>query len=191
MTTRTGKSIILSAPSGAGKTTITRHLLNAGLGLEFSVSATSRPARPQEVHGKDYLFITPDEFRLRIDAGEFVEWEEVYPGKYYGTLRSHLEHIWGRGHHAVFDVDVLGGRNLKQIFQGQALALFVRPPSLEVLAERLHARGTETPESLRQRINKASLELAHEPHFDHVLLNDDRVRVCAEAEAVVRKFLAR
>ncbi|MCC7503067.1 MAG: guanylate kinase [Flavobacteriales bacterium] len=185
-----GKSIIVSAPSGAGKTTIVRHLLNEGLGLEFSVSATSRPMRANEVDGKDYFFLSVDEFRGRIAAGEFVEYEEVYPGRFYGTLRSELERIWEAGHHAIFDVDVVGGLDLKEIYQTKALALFVSPPSLEALEHRLNHRNTETPETLRMRVEKAEHEMSFRDRFDAVIVNDDRERACNEASSLVRTFLS-
>lgn len=185
-----GKSIIVSAPSGAGKTTIVRHLLSEGLGLEFSVSATSRPMRANEVDGRDYFFLSVDEFRGRIAAGEFVEYEEVYPGRFYGTLRSELERIWAAGHHAIFDVDVVGGLDLKEIYQTKALALFVSPPSLEALEHRLNHRNTETPETLRMRVEKAEHEMTFRERFDAVIVNDDRERACTEATALVRTFLS-
>ncbi len=185
-----GRSIIVSAPSGAGKTTIVRHLLEQGLGLEFSISATSRPRREGEVDGKDYFFLSVDEFKGRIRAGEFVEYEEVYPGRFYGTLRSELERIWEAGHHAIFDVDVVGGLDLKEIYQTKALALFVSPPSVEVLEQRLNHRNTETPETLRMRVEKAEHELTFRDRFDAVIVNADRETACAEATALVRKFLS-
>jgi guanylate kinase len=185
-----GRSIIVSAPSGAGKTTIVRHLLEQGLGLEFSISATSRPMRAGEVDGKDYFFLSVDEFKGRIRAGEFVEYEEVYPGRFYGTLRSELERIWEAGHHAIFDVDVVGGLDLKEIYQTKALALFVSPPSVDVLEQRLNHRNTETPETLRMRVEKAEHEMTFRDRFDAVIVNDDRETACAEAVALVRKFLS-
>jgi guanylate kinase len=185
-----GKSIIVSAPSGAGKTTIVRHLLEQGLGLEFSVSATSRPKREGEVDGTDYFFLSVDEFKGRIAAGEFVEYEEVYPGRFYGTLRSELERIWEAGHHAIFDVDVVGGLDLKEIYQTKALALFVSPPSVEALEQRLNHRNTETPETLRMRVEKAEHEMTFRDRFDAVVVNEDRERACAEATALVREFLS-
>ena len=158
----TGKCIIVSAPSGAGKTTIVHHLLTRDLNLAFSVSATSRVRRVYEVDGKDYFFITPEEFKRRIADDAFVEWEEVYPGQFYGTLKSQLERIWSLGQHAIFDVDVVGGLHLKKIFGDRALAIFVEPPSLATLEERLHQRGTETRESLRPARDR---EDEHGAHF--------------------------
>ncbi len=185
-----GKCIIVSAPSGAGKTTIVRHLLGRGLGLDFSVSATSRPKRGYERDGQDYFFIAADEFRKRIAAGAFVEWEEVYPGRFYGTLRSEIERIWGEGRHPIFDVDVVGGLRLKEIFGDKALSLFVSPPTIEALEQRLLLRGTETPETLRVRMDKASHELTFTVKYDHVLINDDMHQACEEAYGTVRAFLA-
>ncbi len=190
MTIATGKSIIVSAPSGAGKTTIVHHLLSLDIGLEFSVSATSRPMRANEVDGKDYHFLSVEEFKSRIAAGEFVEYEEVYPGRFYGTLRSELERIWSNGHHAIFDVDVVGGLDLKEVYQTNALALFVAPPSLDALELRLYGRKTETVESLRMRIDKAAHEMTFQDRFDAVIVNDDRDRACREASKLVRTFLA-
>jgi guanylate kinase len=187
---KSGKSIILSAPSGAGKTTIVHRLLAAGLGLEFSVSATSRPMRPNEVNGRDYWFMSPEQFRLNIEDDAFVEWEEVYPGQFYGTLRQELDRIWHTGKHAIFDVDVVGGSDLKSVFGPNALALFISPPSLPVLEQRLRARGTETPERLADRVAKAEREMQYTTHFDHVIVNDDLERACAEAFELVKAFLA-
>ncbi|MBK6341543.1 MAG: guanylate kinase [Flavobacteriales bacterium] len=185
-----GKAIIVSAPSGAGKTTIVRHLMDRGLGLAFSVSATTRPMRSSERDGHDYWFLSEEEFKRRITAGDFVEWEEVYPGRFYGTLREEVLRIQGEGRYPVFDVDVEGGLNLKKEFGDDALALFIAPPSLQALEQRLNARGTETPESLAKRVGKAAHELTYAPRFDRTVVNDDLNGACAEAEALVRQFLA-
>ncbi len=184
-----GKLIIFSAPSGSGKTTFVRHLLKLDLGLEFSVSACSRTPREGEIDGKDYYFLTASEFRKKIDAGEFVEWEEVYPGQYYGTLKSELERIWAKGNHVVFDVDVVGGLNLKKTFGKQALSVFIQAPSPEVLEKRLRARSSDDEASLRRRIDKASHEMEYAPGFDRIIVNDDLDRALHEAEAMVRRFL--
>lgn len=184
-----GKCIIVSAPSGAGKTTIVHHLLGRDLGLAFSVSATSRPKRGKEEDGKDYHFITAEEFRKRIDAGAFLEWEEVYPGRFYGTLRSEIDRIWRKGRHPIFDVDVVGGLRLKEIFGAKALSIFVSPPTIEALEQRLQLRGTETEESLRVRMGKAAEELSYSNKYDHVLINDDMDQACQEAYEAVRGFL--
>lgn len=185
-----GRCVIISAPSGAGKTTIVHRLLEQGLGLAFSVSATSRERRAHEVDGKDYFFITADDFRARIADGAFIEWEEVYPGRFYGTLRSEIQRIWSEGHSPIFDVDVVGGLHLKAVFGDQALALFVAPPSLEVLEQRLRARGTETEQGLKDRVGKAEHELSFAPRFDAIIVNDDLERACAEALDRVQRFLA-
>lgn len=185
----TGKCIIVSAPSGAGKTTIVHHLLGRGIGLAFSVSATSRPMRAHERNGHDYFFITADEFRARIAAGAFVEWEEVYPGRFYGTLRSEVERIWREGRHPIFDVDVVGGLRLKEIFGRAALSIFVSAPTIAALEQRLLLRGTETPETLRTRMDKAAHEIAYSGRYDRVLLNDDMGRACQEAYEMVQAFL--
>ncbi|HRO38356.1 MAG TPA: guanylate kinase [Flavobacteriales bacterium] len=185
-----GKCIIVSAPSGAGKTTIVRYLLGCGLGLDFSISATNRPKRDHEQDGRDYFFITTAEFRQRIGAGAFVEWEEVYPGRYYGTLRAEIERIWANGRAPIFDVDVVGGLRLKEIFGEQALSIFVSPPTIEALEERLLLRGTETAETLRTRMDKAGQELAYSTRYDRILLNDDMQRACEEAYEVVNAFLS-
>lgn len=186
-----GRAIIVSAPSGAGKTTIVRHLMERGLGLAFSVSATTRPMRGNERDGHDYWFLSEPEFRRRIAANAFVEWEEVYPGRFYGTLRDELTRIQAAGSHPVFDVDVEGGLNLKKEFGASALALFIAPPSLEALERRLRDRGTENPESLAKRVGKAAHELSYAPRFDRTVVNDDLGRACSEAETLVREFLAR
>lgn len=187
---KSGKCVIISAPSGAGKTTIVRSLLAKGLRLAFSVSATSRAKRGYEVDGQDYFFITPEEFKQRIDADAFVEWEEVYPGQYYGTLRSEIDRIWSEGNCAIFDVDVVGGLHLKEVFGDRALGVFVSPPSVEVLEQRLLARNTETPESLRKRVDKAAHEMTFAPRFDTIVVNDTLEHACQEAYEQVKRFLA-
>lgn len=184
-----GKCVICSAPSGAGKTTIVHHLLRQIPGLSFSVSATSRPIRTQERDGVDYHFLSPAEFERRIAEDAFVEWEEVYPGRFYGTLRSEVDRIWASGKDIIFDVDVVGGLHLKERFGAQALALFIEPPSIEVLAERLQLRGTETAETLRVRVDKATHEMETADRFDAVVVNHDLDQACAEALALVRNFL--
>lgn len=186
----TGKLIILSAPSGAGKTTIMKHLLKAFPNLEFSVSATSRGPRTGESHGVDYYFMTSDEFLRNIEAGAFVEWEEVYTGTHYGTLRSELERIWGKGNAIVFDVDVKGGLRLKQIFGDQALAIFVMPPSLEELRKRLEGRGTDSAENIDRRVAKACQEMEDAPNFDVIVLNEDLDKAVAEAVGRIKDFLS-
>jgi guanylate kinase len=184
-----GRSVIVSAPSGAGKTTIVHHLLRRLPVLEFSVSATNRAMRANEENGRDYWFLSTEAFEAKIAAGEFVEWEEVYPGRFYGTLRAELDAIWERGRCAVFDVDVKGGTRLKDILGNSALGMFIAPPSIDALGERLLARGTESPESLRTRLDKADLELGFAPRFDITVVNDDLLRACLEAEAHVEQFL--
>ncbi len=189
MTSPDGKCIIVSAPSGAGKTTLVRHLLMQEASLAFSVSATSRAKRDYEVDGVDYFFLGADEFRRRIEADEFVEWEEVYPGQFYGTLKHELRRIWNTGKHPVFDVDVVGGLDLKEIFGPNALALFVAPPSINALEQRLRNRGTETEDSLKKRVAKAHHELTFANQFDVVVVNDDLDRACSEAFRKVSDFL--
>ncbi|MFN6116506.1 MAG: guanylate kinase [Flavobacteriales bacterium] len=184
-----GKCVILSAPSGAGKTTIVKHLLAQDLKLTFSVSATTRPPRNGEIHGRDYYFISEAEFKGNIAAGEFVEWEEVYPGRFYGTYRSEVERIWAEGHHAIFDIDVIGGLDLKEIYQTRALAIFVSPPSVEALERRLRDRGTEDDGTLKVRVEKAVHELSFADRFDATIVNDDLEAACAEAVSLVRLFL--
>ena len=185
-----GKAIIFSAPSGAGKTTIVRHLMGLpGLHLAFSVSATTRAKRDYEKDGVDYYFISADEFLQRARNGEFIEWEEVYTGQYYGTLKSEIERIWSRGEHVIFDLDVVGGLNLKKILGERALAVFVKPPSIDTLVQRLEARSTETPEKIAQRVAKAHHEMEYEPRFDTVVINDDLTTALREAEERVSHFL--
>lgn len=183
------KLIIFSAPSGAGKTTIVHHLLKKIPELEFSISATTRPPRGREADGKDYYFISQEEFLHRVAKHEFVEFEEVYSGTYYGTLRAELDRIWEKGRHVIFDVDVEGGLRLKKKFPRQALAVFVQPPSLEVLKQRLARRRTDSPEKLKERISKAEHELQYAGEFDVILLNDDLDKACKKAEELVTDFL--
>lgn len=184
-----GKCIIFSAPSGAGKTTIVQHLLKQNLGLEFSVSACSRDPRENEVDGKDYYFLGVEGFRNKIQSNAFVEWEEVYSNNFYGTLKSEMQRIWGEGKTVIFDVDVIGGLNLKKQFQGEAYAVFVQPPSYEELEKRLRGRSTESEEKINQRMEKAAKELSFAPKFDFILVNDDLATACIKAEELVTKFL--
>ncbi len=185
-----GKAVIISAPSGAGKTTIVRHLLNIpSFRLSFSVSACTRPMRGGEVDGRDYHFMTVARFKDLIDENAFVEWEEVYKNNYYGTLKSEVEGIWDLNRHVLFDVDVMGGLNLKSKFAGQALAVFIKPPSIEVLKQRLESRGTESEDKIRNRINKASLEMKYAPKFDVIVVNDKLEDALKETEKLVSDFL--
>lgn len=184
------KLIIIAAPSGAGKTSVTRHLLKAFPSqLTFSISCATRPPRHYEKHGVDYYFISADEFRRRIDQHEFAEWEMVYHDKYYGTLKSELNRIWGHHKVPLLDVDVKGGINIQEQYPKRSLSLFIEPPSIEELERRLKARGTETPESLKARIEKASYEMTFKDRFDHIIINDVLERTCGEAEQIVQKFL--
>lgn len=181
--------MIFSAPSGAGKTSIVKGVLKQTPQLAFSVSACSRPMRPGEVDGLDYYFLSPDDFRRKIQEGAFLEWEEVYPGSYYGTLYSEVERIWGMNKHVVFDVDVAGALTIKKKFNDRALAIFVRPPSLEVLKERLVSRKTETEESLQKRLGKAEHELSFEGQFDRIVVNDKLDEAITEATELVHRFI--
>jgi guanylate kinase len=183
------KAIIVSAPSGAGKTTIVRRLMAALPILEFSVSACSRLKRENETDGIDYYFISPEAFRKKIEADEFVEWQEVYPENYYGTLKSELMRIWKEGKIPVFDVDVIGGLNLKKYFGEDALSIFIQPPSVETLEYRLRNRGTESEESLRKRIGKSMQELGYSDRFDRTVVNDALDRSSNEAIRIVEEFL--
>ena len=184
-----GKLIIFSAPSGSGKTTLVHYVMEKIPKLSFSVSATSRPPRPGEKDGVDYYFISVEDFRRKIKEGAFVEWQEVYENQYYGTLKSEVEKIRVRGHSVVFDVDVKGGVNIKKIYRDQALAIFVKPPSLKVLEERLRRRSTEDEESLRKRLERAAFELGFESRFDKVVVNDQLEKAQQEALHLVREFL--
>lgn len=184
-----GKLIIFSAPSGSGKTTIVKDLLGRGLPLEFSVSACTREPRSNEVNRKDYYFISLDDFRGKIENGDFVEWEEVYSGLLYGTLKSELERIWKAGKHVVFDVDVAGGLNLKKQFKSRALAIFVMPPSVEELENRLKSRGTDAADEILTRIEKAREEISLAADFDFVLVNDDLDEALNKAFIAVSRFL--
>jgi guanylate kinase len=184
-----GRLIIFSAPSGAGKTTIVRSLLRQGLPLAFSVSATSRARRAGEEHGRDYWFLSADEFRERIDRGDFLEWEEVYENQFYGTLRSEIDRLHEAGLHVLFDVDVVRGLNIKRQFGDRALSVFVMPPSLGELEERLRQRNSESDETLRKRIAKAGHELTYADRFDVVLLNDDLATAQEEALRLVKDFI--
>ncbi len=186
-----GKIIIFSAPSGSGKTTIVRELLARYPQLEFSVSATSRAPRGTERDGVDYYFLTHDQFMQAVAENRFVEWEEVYQGTCYGTLRSEMERIWQKGHTIAFDVDVIGGLNLKRLFGGDACSVFVMPPSVAELRRRLESRGTDSPEVIDRRVAKAEFELTKAPEFDHVVVNNRLDEAVAEVCALVEKFLAR
>jgi len=187
----TGKLIIFSAPSGAGKTTIVRHLLSKYPDqLAFSISACTRQPRGNEVDGKDYYFISQEDFLHKIAQKEFVEFEEVYAGAYYGTLRSEIERIWADNKAVIFDIDVIGGLHLKNKFKDQALAIFVQPPSLEVLSQRLYGRGTDTIDKLNERIEKAKKELKYADQFDVILENDDLTTACDKAEKLIDRFIS-
>ncbi len=187
-----GKSrrvLIISAPSGAGKTTLVKYLLNAGLPLMFSVSATSRKPRGSEVDGREYYFITSAEFRRKIKKGEFLEWQEVYSDHYYGTLRSEIYRIAGEGKRVLFDVDVQGGINLKKIFGKDALAIFIMPPSVDELRTRLLKRGTDSAEKIEMRMEKAATEILLADRFDRVIVNDGLEKACSEILEVVTEFI--
>jgi guanylate kinase len=185
----TGKLIIISAPSGAGKTTIVQHLLRSDLGLEFSVSACSREKREGEVDGKDYYFLPVETFKEKIRKEEFIEWEEVYQGQYYGTLRSEIDRIWASGRHVIFDVDVIGGLNLKQKFPHNALSVFIMPPSVSELENRLASRSSDSKESIAKRVEKAEREISYSDQFDIVIINDVLETALKETREVVHTFL--
>lgn len=183
------KAIIISAPSGAGKTTIVKALLEQVPELEFSVSACTRAPRNGEVNGKDYWFITPEEFRAKVANNELVEWQEVYPGSFYGTLKSELERIWNRGNAVIFEVDAIGGINLKKYFGNDALSVFIRPPSIETLEDRLRNRNTDDAASIEKRMAKAIFELSFAENFDEIVVNDNLEMAVTKVVALVKDFL--
>ena len=184
-----GKLVIFSAPSGSGKTTIVRELLKRFDCFEFSISATSRQPRGQEQDGVDYYFLSNDEFRSRVERDEFVEWEEVYAGTCYGTLKSEMERIWSKGNVIVFDVDVIGGINLKRLFGDDACSIFIMPPSVEELERRLRGRGTDSEEVIQKRIAKAEFELSKSSDFDFTVVNDILVDAVKETSSIIENFL--
>lgn len=184
-----GKLVIFSAPSGSGKTTLVHYIMTQVPNLEFSVSATNRKARPEEKDGVDYYFLSTKVFKEKISRGDFVEWEEVYDNQFYGTLKSEVERIRDKGHSVIFDVDVKGGLSIKKIYGEEALAVFIRPPSIAVLEKRLHHRSTESEESINKRIARASYELGFENKFDVVLVNDELEKSKSSSLAVVNDFL--
>ena len=187
---KTGKCIIFSAPSGAGKTTIVHSLLKKDLGLEFSVSACSRDPRGQEVDGVDYHFLGIEGFKAHIEKDAFIEWEEVYKDNFYGTLKSAVHSIWEKGNTVVFDVDVIGGINLKNIFGKNAISIFIQPPSIEELENRLRKRSTETEDKIQLRMSKAAEELAHSKDFDKIIVNDNLEEAILKVEQEITQFLA-
>ncbi len=183
------KLIIVAAPSGAGKTTIVHHLLEQFDELDFSVSATTRQKRTDEQEGRDYYFFSPQQFKSLIRAGEFVEWEEVYENQFYGTLKQEIERLWQKGKNIIFDIDVKGALNIKNTYPERSLTIFVKPPSIEALRERLQQRETENPESLQKRLRRVEEEMQYEKYFDRVLVNNDLSKALREAEEMVREFL--
>jgi len=184
-----GKLIVFSAPSGSGKTTLVQFLLQQKLPLGFSISATSRKARGKEENGKDYYFLTEKAFRKKIKEEAFVEFEEVYKGTFYGTLKSELERLWNEGKHVMFDIDVVGGLNIKKKYPDNTLSLFIQPPSLKVLEQRLKDRGTESEKKIQLRLAKSEKELTYSKHFDHVILNDDLELAKKQVLSLVQQFL--
>jgi guanylate kinase len=189
MKSTSGKLVIFSAPSGAGKSTLVHYLLPKFTELSFSISATSRALRGAEKHGEDYYFLTAEDFQKRAKNDEFLEWEEVYAGTYYGTLKSEVQRLWDEGKTVVFDIDVVGGLNLKKIFGPHALAMFVQAPSIEELEKRLRGRGTDSEEKIAERLAKASLEIERATEFDNIIVNDDLERAKKEAAEVLQNFL--
>ena len=186
---KNGRLLIFSAPSGSGKTTIVKHLLTSRDDLMFSISATSRSPRGDEIDGRDYYFLSEKEFKKKVTDGDFLEWEEVYTGAFYGTLRSEVERIWKMGKHVIFDMDVVGGMNLKNQFGDRALAVFVKPPDMHELERRLRSRGTDSEEKIQQRLEKAEAELSRARDFDRILVNRNLEDAKAEAEQMLNEFL--
>ena len=184
-----GKLIIISAPSGSGKTTIVKEILASGLNIEFSVSAASRQPRMNEVNGRDYYFLSVDEFKEKIEKDEFLEWEEVYPGSFYGTLKSELQRIWDKGNHVIFDVDVKGGINIKKYSPENALAIFIKAPSIEELEKRLRNRLTDNEETILKRVAKAEYELSFAPKFDKIVVNDNLEKAVKETYETIKAFI--
>lgn len=183
------KLIIISAPSGAGKSTLVRYLLSHNLNIRFSISATSREPRGEEKNGVEYYFLTPDQFRAQINNDEFLEYEEVYPDRFYGTLKSEVDRIIAEGSNVIFDVDCIGGLNIKKIYGNRALSIFIMPPSLEVLRERLEKRGTDSPEVIEDRLSKAEYEISFAPQFDAIIFNDNYEEARAEILKLVTDFI--
>jgi guanylate kinase len=181
--------VIISAPSGAGKSTIVKHLLSGGINLEFSISATTRQPRGEEINGREYYFLSVEDFRERIKKGEFIEWEEVYKDHIYGTLKSEIERIWSNGNHVLFDVDVKGGINLKNIFGSKAVSIFIMPPSIDELEKRLFSRATDNPEKIKMRVAKAEEELKLAGEFDHIVINNNLEQAESEVYKLVTSFL--
>lgn len=184
-----GKLIVVSAPSGSGKTSIVKELLASGLGLEFSVSACSRKPRVNEIDAKDYYFLSVEDFRNKINDNAFIEYEEVYPGSFYGTLKSEIQRIWEKGKHVIFDVDVVGGLNIKKQFPDQCLAIFIKAPSVEELEKRLRGRSTDSEETIIKRIEKAAYELSFAPRFDEIIVNDDFETAVKQTYNLIKKFI--
>lgn len=183
------KVIIVSAPSGAGKTTLVKHLLEQFPQLEFSISACSRPPRKNEINGKDYYFISVEEFQKKIKENQFIEWEEVYPNRYYGTLKTEIERIWNKNHVVLFDVDVKGGINLKKIFNKNAISIFIAPPSIEILKTRLEKRGTENAESIKIRLEKAKYEMTFANQFDYIIVNDNLNEAKENISTLIKNYI--
>ena len=186
-----GKLVIISAPSGAGKSTIVNYLMDKDLHLEFSISATTRKPRGEEKNGKEYYFIKPDEFRKRINEGDFIEWQEVYKEQFYGTLREETDRIFNRGNNVLFDVDVKGGINLKNIFGNKAISIFLMPPSVEELKKRLCLRGTDSPQKINMRVEKALEEMRLADQFDHIVINDRLEQAQKEIYEIIKSFIER
>ena len=185
-----GKLIIFSAPSGSGKSSIIQHLLKQGLPLQFSISATSRAPRGEERHGKDYFFFSPEEFRMHIESGKFLEHEEVYKDKFYGTLKSEVERITQTGQNVIFDVDVIGGCNIKKFYGERALSVFIQPPSIDELRRRLENRNTDAPDIIEKRLEKAKYELSFASKFDTIIVNDDLAKAQEESLNVIKNFIS-
>lgn len=187
-----GKIIIISAPSGCGKSTIINALLKRGeIDMQFSVSATNSPPRDGEVHGVNYYFLTDDDFKKAISQGDFVEYEEVYPGRYYGTLKSEIARIVDGGHNVVLDIDVKGGVNVKRMYGDEAVSVFIQPPSVEALRSRLVGRGTETEDAIEQRVARAEFEIGYAPQFDHTVVNDDLTEAIENVSKILKEFTCR